>query len=117
MSIVLQLASPAPDELQAFSNQTACGANYACFITAAAPAAVIPGSMEVSGEGLARLFVQLPSQAEAAAAAGMSKVLLTLKADPCNPAAVDTAIMVEVATSAPTVSGLPCLFCTSVGEL
>lgn len=105
MSVVVQLASPAPGELQDFANQTACGANYACFITAEAPAAVIPGSMEVSGEGLARLFVQLPTQAEAAAA-GMTKVVLTVVADPCNRAAVNTTLEVAIETAAPTVSEL-----------
>jgi hypothetical protein len=103
MSVVVQLASPTLGELQDFANQSTCGANYACFITTAAPAAVTPGSMEVSGSGLARLFVQLPSQAEAAAA-GMSKVVLTVIADPCNPAAVNITVEVEVATAAPRVS-------------
>jgi hypothetical protein len=103
MSVVVQLASPSPSELAAFANQTTCGADFSCFITAAPPAAVIPGSMELSGPGLARLLVQLPTQAEAAAA-NMSAVVLTLVADTCNPAAVNTTVEVAVATAAPQVS-------------
>jgi hypothetical protein len=103
MSVIVQLASPAPSELATFANQTTCGASYSCFITAAPPAAVIPGSMELSGPGLARLFVQLPTQEEAAAA-NMPSIVLTLLADPCNPAAVHTTVEVPIATAAPQVS-------------
>jgi hypothetical protein len=103
MSVIVQLASPSPSELATFANQTTCGASYSCFITAAAPAAVVPGSMELSGPGLARLLVQLPTQEEAAAA-NMSKIVLTLLADLCNPAAVNTTVEVAVATAAPQVS-------------
>lgn len=102
MPVIIQLAAPAAGELDLLVNETYCGQDHSCLITATAPAAVLPNSSEVYGQSLARVWVALPPAGPGTA----EQLRLSIQADPCNPVSTDTLLEVNLTAATLTVSGV-----------